>query len=128
MTQELLLLVLTAAWTFLLVQVHALGRLSSAGMEWGLGNRETLPETPEWVDRLDRARLNMYENLPLFMIVVLVAHLAGIHNGMTVAGAALFLACRVLHALLYVAGVTKLRTLAYWGSLVGMGMILAQMF
>lgn len=128
MTPELTILVLTAAWTFVLVEVHALGRLQTAGMEWGLGNRDTVPETAAWVGRAERARLNMYENLPLFTILVVVAHLAGVHNGLTVAGATLFLVCRVLHGVLYIAGVTNLRTAVYWGSLIGMGMILLQMF
>ena len=65
----------------------------------------------------------MLENLPLFTILVLVAHVAGLADGTTALGAQVFVGARALHAALYVAGIPVARTLAWSVSIVGLGMI-----
>ncbi len=61
----------------------------------------------------------MVENLAPFSTVVLVAHVAQISSGMTVAGAALFFYARLIHAIVFIFAVPWLRTLAFVAGWVG---------
>jgi uncharacterized MAPEG superfamily protein len=107
----------------LLAPIHAVtvalikGHL--AGLAWGSGNRDTTPDFPEWVDRLSRAHANLLENLPSFVGVIFVAHLAGVHDQVTVLAAWLFVIARIIYIFIYALGITFLaiRTLLFFGSL-----------
>jgi uncharacterized MAPEG superfamily protein len=57
---------------------------------------------------------DLLENPGTFAVPVLVAHVVGESNDMTVLGATLFLWARVAHALDYVAGVVCLRTVVFF--------------
>jgi len=94
----------------------------------GFGNRESVPEGGAALQRAKRAAENLKENLPMFVALVLVAHVAGISNGTTALGAEIFFGARVTHAVVYIAGIPYLRTLVWFISMVGMGMIVSQMF
>ena len=65
----------------------------------------------------------MLENLPLFAILVLVAHVSGQSDAMSATGSQIFLGGRVAHGVIYIAGVPGLRTLAWAVSIVGMAMV-----
>ncbi|GAA4499117.1 MAPEG family protein [Gluconacetobacter tumulicola] len=93
-----------------------------------VGNREGVPEPTGSAGRGLRAHRNLVENLLPFAIVVLVAHAAGISNGMTVLGAWLFLGARVVHAASYIAGITGIRTLAWLVGAVGIVLIVVEIF
>jgi uncharacterized MAPEG superfamily protein len=67
-------------------------------------------EFPPWVRRADRAHVNLVEQFGPFAALVVIAHLAGIHNAVTVWCAALFFWIRVLHAVVYVSGFSRFRT------------------
>jgi len=69
----------------------------------------------------------MLESLILFAILVLVAHVAGIRNAMTLLGAQLFFWGRVGHAVLYIAGIPWARTAAWLVSVIGLLLIFLQL-
>ncbi len=119
-------------WATLLYVAQILLAASAAdiqnGLTWGLGNREHIPEVPGWGGRARRAHENMAENLLPFAILVLIAESAGLTGELSALGAQVFLVSRLAHALFYVAGVTVVRSLAYFGGLAGMGMIVVQLF
>lgn len=95
-----------------------------AGMKVALGNRADMPSTfPPWLDRADRAAKNMLENLPLFIGLVAVAHLAGRHGARVELGAHLFFWARLAYWPLYLAGIPVVRTLVWWTSIVGLAII-----
>lgn len=83
------------------------------GMAWGVGNRDTTFTVPPWLERTRRAHANTVENLVPFACLVLVAHLGGKANATTAFAAELFLAARVVYTLVYMAGITPLRTLVF---------------
>ncbi len=58
-------------------------------------------------------------------MLVIIAHLANVHTELTVMGAQLFLAARIVYAGLYIAGISAMasRTLAYFAGLIGTIMI-----
>ncbi len=96
------------------------------GVAWGLGNREEIPAVPGWGGRAQRAYINMAENLLPFACLVLIAYSSGRAGDLSALGAQIFLVSRLAHALLYIGGVKVLRSLAYFGGLIGMAMIFIQ--
>jgi uncharacterized MAPEG superfamily protein len=128
MTTDLQMLVWTAVLCLLLPSLYAGGRLSRpGGVAWGFGNRDVSFETAPWTGRAVRAHLNLVENMPPFIALVVVAHLTGRANDTTALGATIFFWARVAHALIYTAGIVYLRTAAFAVALAGEVMILSQL-
>lgn len=127
MTPELMYLVWSAALTFVLVLIAVSGATLKVGLPRLAGNREGLSDMTGWAGRAARAHRNMLESLVLFAVLVLVAQLAGVHNGMTLLGAQLFFWGRVAHAVIYIAGIPWLRTVAWGVSVAGLILIFVQL-
>jgi uncharacterized MAPEG superfamily protein len=127
MTPELMYLVWSAAFTLVLAVVAVLGAWQEVGLPTLAGNREGLGEMPSWAGRAARAHRNMLENLVLFAILVLVARAANVSNAMTLLGAQLFFWGRVVHAIVYIAGIAWVRTAAWTVSVLGLLLIFLQL-
>ena len=127
MTPELMYLIWSAALTFVLVLIAVSGATLQVGLPRLAGNREGLPEMTGWAGRAARAHRNMLESLILFAVLVLVAHIAGVHNSMTLLGVQLFFWGRVAHAVFYIAGIPWLRTAAWGVSVAGLAVIYLQL-
>jgi len=89
-----------------------------------LGNRENPPPLPPWAWRADRAHRNMLENFPHFAVLVLVVNAAGLANPKTAVGATVFFWARLAHAIIYIAGIWRLRAIAYFAGVAGELLIL----
>jgi uncharacterized MAPEG superfamily protein len=98
------------------------------GLAWGLGNREEIPAVEGWGGRAKRAYVNMSESLLPFACLVLIAYTLGRTGELSTLGAEIFLVSRLAHAVLYIAGVKVLRSLAYFGGLAGIVLIIVQLF
>ena len=61
----------------------------------------------------------MMENLPLFIALVLAAHLSDRANAISLFGEQLFFCARLLHGIVYVIGIPHARTLMWDISLIG---------
>jgi len=127
MTPELMYLVWSVALTFVLVVIAVGGATLEVGLPTLAGNREGLPDLKGWAGRAQRAHRNMLENLILFAALVLVAQIVGVRNPMTLLGAQLFFWGRVAHAIIYIAGIPWLRTVAWTVSVVGLLLIFLQL-
>lgn len=125
MTTELTYLVWSVALTFIIMLIAVMGASSEVGLPKLAGNREEMPRIGGWAGRATRAHLNMLESLVLFAILVLVAQAANIHNASTLLGVQLFFWGRVAHAIIYIAGIPWLRTLAFGVSVAGLIMLFA---
>jgi uncharacterized MAPEG superfamily protein len=129
MTTDLSMLVATALLSLLVPVVYLMGRSGvPGGLAWGFGNRDTPLAVPAWTARAERAHANLVENLAPFAILVLVAHVSGHANATTALGAALFFWGRVAHLIVYVLGITVVRTLAFFVGTAGELLILSQLF
>ncbi|MGH8457579.1 MAG: MAPEG family protein [Stenotrophobium sp.] len=131
MTTDLWMLVATGLWSLCIPQIYAVGRLiTPGGFTWAFGNRDAPFAMPAWAQRALRAHANLTENLGLFAILILVAHVTGRANGLTAEGAEIFFIARVAHTLFYSTGITflYLRTLAYTAGIAGEILILVQLF
>lgn len=123
MSPDLKYLLFSVILTFGQMLVAAMGANQAVGINTLAGNREGLPEIKGWAGRAKRAHLNMVENMVLFAALVLIAAVAGKANAMTAMGAAIFFWGRVAYAVIYVAGITWLRTAAWFVSVIGMVLI-----
>ncbi|MEM6596837.1 MAG: MAPEG family protein [Cyanobacteria bacterium P01_C01_bin.69] len=123
MTIDLICLLILALWSIPLNHIPALGRVSQGGLAWGASNREKSIEGPAWVGRADRAQRNHHDNLAMIAAVILMAQVTGQADGVTANGAIAVLAFRVVHGVAYIAGVPLVRSLAYLGSIIGLGVI-----
>ncbi|MCA9569185.1 MAG: MAPEG family protein [Myxococcales bacterium] len=125
MTLDLWMLLTAAGLQWALIMATAFPQILANGMGWASGNRDETPTPKGWVARCQRCSANMMENLPIFAILVLVAHVSGSADAMTANGAVLFVVARLVHAGLYVGGIPLLRTGAWAFSIVGWALILA---
>jgi uncharacterized MAPEG superfamily protein len=78
-----------------------------------VGNRDNLPELSVIAGRLDRAKNNMLESLPLFLALALLALVKGSDNGEVTRAASIFLIARVAYVPAYVSGIPMLRSLVW---------------
>jgi uncharacterized MAPEG superfamily protein len=127
MTPDLHLLVWSVVLTFVQMLVAVTATNTQIPLTTLVQNRESLPELTDWAGRAQRAHRNMLENLPLFIGLVLVAHIAGRANPMTLLGAQLFFWARLVYAVVYVAGVPWVRTAVWAVSAVGLILIFLQL-
>jgi uncharacterized MAPEG superfamily protein len=127
MTVEFKLLVWSLGLTFVQMLVAVVGTIYCLGLPKAAGNRDRLPELPGWAGRARRAHFNMIENMVLFAPLIIIADIAGRDNAMTELGAELFFGARLAHAVIYVAGIPYLRTLAWAVAVVGLVLIFLQL-
>ena len=129
MTVDLWMLVGSTILFFLmygLVQGYAAIQL--LGLAGAAGNREEMPVAAGWKGRVNRTVDNHSDNLIVFAILVVVAQISGHANELTAAGAILFFAARVIHAACYIAAVPVVRTPAWVAAVIGMAIIVSQLF
>lgn len=114
-----LLMLCCASLLFMFLWIPAwVAKYQQYGLEW-LEQRdipsEGLPPLRGWGNRAQRAHDNYKENLPPFVVAVLVlAYLDGFTSGTAVA-TAVFLAGRILHPVVYIGGWVWPRT-ASWAA------------
>jgi uncharacterized MAPEG superfamily protein len=106
---------------------YILARFTYWGVVDTVGYPANPPALPAWAERAKRAHVNMAENLAPFTALVLVAHVTGSANATTALGAAIFFWARVVHAIVFIAGVPWIRTLAFVISILGELLILLQL-
>ena len=125
MTIELTMLAWSTVLLIVLILTSANANVMAMGMEWGFGNRDEPSTVTGWGARAQRTYLNHMENLLIFGLLVIVAHLGNVHSNLTIMGAELFLVARIVYAALYIAGISAMgsRTLVYFAGLMGIIMI-----
>ena len=127
MSIELQLLVWSAVLALVQVVVAAIAANSQVGLPMLAGNSDNMPALTGWALRAQRAHLNMLESLVVFAILILVAHVTGQNNAMTLLGAQLFFWGRVAHAIVYLIGIPWLRTAVWAVSFAGILLVLFQL-
>jgi uncharacterized MAPEG superfamily protein len=97
-------------------------------VEWGIGNRDKMPETQPWVGRADRAQRNHHDNLAMIAAVVLVAQVLGKTDSTTAIASIAMVSLRILHGITYMLGIGPVRSLCYAGALTAMLVIVWRIF
>jgi len=114
-TPELYYLALISAATLLMWVPYMLARIFTRGVVPTLGNPadpKCAPD-PAWAERARRAHANAVENLVVFAPLVIILALEGISTPATVLAAKTYLGARLLHYIVYAAGIPAIRTLAF---------------
>ena len=113
------------AWGAVLLFVHIFAAVQAKtrqyGTKWNMGARdEAVPPPSPVVGRLERARDNFLETLPIAIIALLGVVVAGKTSSTTAFGGWLWLGARVVYLPLYGFGVPKVRTLVWMASIIGL--------
>jgi uncharacterized MAPEG superfamily protein len=113
MTSELMSL----TWVITLSAVMWVPYIVNTIMVQGLSNAVGYPENPKpiapWAQRMKKAHYNAVENLVMFAALVLILHVLGISNATTIMACNLYFWARLVHYLVYTAGIPWLRTLSF---------------
>lgn len=129
MTTDLLMLVYSAVLCVLLAFPYTLALIGRVGPFRAVSYPQpSHDDLPDWVQRSKRAHMNLVENLPVFAVIVLVAHAAGVANATTVLGAQIFFWARIVMAVGHIGGIPGLRSVSWFVSLAGLVIILLQIF
>lgn len=115
MTPDLWILLSLALLTEILTLPPVVARGAvPGGVRWIFYNRDTvLQGVAPWGGRAVRAHDNLADNLAMYAVVIGLAHITGTTNGTTMAAGEVLLAARVLHAVVYIAGIPYLRTAVF---------------
>ena len=117
------------AWGAVLLFVHIFAAVQAKtrqyGTAWNMGARdEAVPPPSPVVGRLERARDNFLETLPIAIIALLGVVVAGKTSETTALGGWLWLGARIVYLPLYGFGVPKVRTLVWMASLLGLILVI----
>ena len=114
LTPELHVLALVALATLFMWAPYLVARLRTRGAVRTLGNPDpTCPPGPAWAERARLAHANAIENLVVFAPLVIIAALDGVSTPTTVVASKVYLGARLVHYVVYTAGIPVVRTLAF---------------
>ena len=121
------------AWGAVLLFVHIFAAVQAKtrqyGTTWNMGARdEEVPPPSPVVGRLERARDNFLETLPIAIVALLGVVVAGKTSSTTALGGWLWLGARVVYLPLYGFGVPKVRTLVWMVSIIGLILAIKPLF
>lgn len=116
MTIELTWLTYTALFATCMWLPYILNQIVVRGPIDAVGYPEKPKPLSDWAQRLKCAHYNSVENLVVFGVLVIVAHLADVHTNLTANACVAYFWARVAHSIVYTLGVPLLRTLAFVAS------------
>lgn len=129
MTTELSLLAFSILLGFAHLFIAANAATNVRGIRYNAGPRdEEKPRLYGVPGRLERAFRNFLETFAFFAAAVLIAHVANRHNALTLYGAWLYVAARVVYLPVYAAGIPMIRSVIWLASAAGIFMILAGLY
>lgn len=88
-----------------------------------MGNRDVEPKESVIAARLDRAKNNMVEALPIFLGLAMLALVKGGDTSATANGATFFLIARIVYVPIYAKGIPVLRSLVWLAGMAGLMMM-----
>ena len=113
MTTELFYLALVTAFTGLLWVPYILDRIAVRGLVDTVGYPDSPPAQSAWAQRLMKAHANAVENLVVFGVLVLIAHMLQVTGAAVAMAATAYFWARVVHALSYTFAIPWIRTLSF---------------
>ena len=123
MPTEITVLAAAGGFALLLTAIQATRNVLVLGLATAAGNQHGIDPWEGANDRLNRALRNLIEALAIYAPIAVSVHLLGVGNETTALGAKIFLGARVLHAVVYTAGVPWIRTGAWFIGVIGILMV-----
>jgi len=125
MTVELFTLAASIVLGFIHIVLASHAKSRQYGYRWTASARdEARAPLTGIAGRLERASQNFSETFPFFAAAILIAHLAGKHDALTVWGAQLYFWARALYLPLYAFGVPLIRSLIWNVAAAGIALLL----
>lgn len=113
MTTELWLLFWSIPLFGLYLGAQSLLLRAQRGIEFATGARDNPPKESDLEGRADRALKNFHETWPVYIILMLIAHLSGPGDPFVFWGAIAWFAARIVYLPLYLAGTYMVRSLVW---------------
>jgi uncharacterized MAPEG superfamily protein len=113
MTSELSSLIWVVALTAIMWAPYILNAIMVRGLLDAVGYPENPKPLAPWAARMKSAHSNAVENLVVFAALVLVLDAAGISNQTTVLVCEVYFWARLVHFIVYTAGIAWVRTLSF---------------
>jgi uncharacterized MAPEG superfamily protein len=114
LSPELYFLTLSILATALMWVPYVVTRIVACGLWSAVGNPSSWhPPGPAWAQRARLAHANAVENLAVFAPLVLAAAYVGASTPATIVAAKVYLFARIVHYIVYAAGIPVVRTLAF---------------
>jgi uncharacterized MAPEG superfamily protein len=114
LTAELHFLTIIAGATVLMWVPYTIARILTRGLMPALANPDPSHKPdPAWAERARRAHANAIENLAVFAPLVIVAALIGVSSPATIIASKAYVTARLVHYVVYAAGIPVFRTLAF---------------
>jgi uncharacterized MAPEG superfamily protein len=128
MSAEIHWLALTLAVTALFTFPYVLNRIAVRGLGGTMANPSP-DDAPlaMWAQRAQRAHANAVENLVVFAPAVLAVQIMNRGDSLTATACAIYFFSRVIHYIVYTAGIPILRTLSFFGGLIGIAILVARL-
>ncbi len=119
MTVNVSMLILSLALLLLIQLIQATQVIRLHGQPYALSPRDNPVDVGVLGGRIQRAKVNLVENLMLFAPLSVLAEALKSDPKLVAWGAAIFFVARVLHFPLYLAGIALVRTLAWLAGVIG---------
>jgi len=116
MTSELTSLTWVVALTAVMWVPYILNTIMVRGLIDAVGYPENPKPPAPWATRMKAAHYNAVENLVVFVALVLTLNIATVSNETTVLACQLYFWARLVHYVVYAAGIPWVRTLSYAAS------------
>lgn len=116
MTSELTSLTWVVALNAIMWIPYVLNTIMVRGLVDTVGYPENPKPLAAWATRMKAAHYNAVENLVVFAVLVLALNAANISNETTVMACIVYFWARLVHYIVYSAGVPWLRTLSFTAS------------
>lgn len=113
MTSELSSLVWVAALSAVMWVPYILNTIIVRGIVDAVGYPENPKAPAPWAARMKAAHYNAVENLVVFATLVLVLNAAGVSNDTTILACQVYFWARLVHYVVYAAGIPWVRTLSF---------------
>jgi len=113
MTSELSSLIWVVALSAVMWVPYILNTIMVRGLVDAVGYPENPKPVAPWAARMKKAHYNAVENLVVFATLVLVLDAIGISNNTTVLVCEIYFWARLVHYIVYSAGIPWLRTLSF---------------
>jgi len=114
MTTDLTYLAYTALLTAALWIPYVIAQVMTNGFLTPANYTDPTPRAlPEWGNRANRTQMNAVEAFAPFATLVIIAHIAGKANAMVAFWAMAFFWLRLIHAIVYLAGIAYVRTVVF---------------
>jgi len=123
MTINGVMLILSLTFLLLIQLIQAQHTTSLHGLGYAMSPRDKSVDVGILGGRIQRAKVNLIENLMLFAPLSVLGETLQVNHSAVAWGAIIFFVARVVHFVVYLAGIKGIRTLAWLVGVVGCGMI-----